>query len=134
MQHVVLDTNVIFSALYSHNSNPPSLLVDMFLKNKFLLYVSTAVIEEYEEVLHRPKYEKIISKYEADYIIMVIKAISIHINPLISTMPQFIDEADRKFYDLAKASNAYLVTGNTKHFPQDDYIITPADFLKISLK
>jgi putative PIN family toxin of toxin-antitoxin system len=104
----------------------------MFLKNKFLLYVSIAVLEEYEEVLHRRKYEKIISKYEADYIIRVIKAISIHINPPISTIPLFTDEADRKFYDLAKTANAYLVTGNTKHFPQEDDIITPADFLKIS--
>jgi putative PIN family toxin of toxin-antitoxin system len=131
MQRVVLDTNVIFSALYSRNSNPPSILVDMALKSKFSLYISIATLEEYDEVFHRPKYEKLISKCEADDLIRIIKTTSKHLNPPISTTPQFIDEADRKFYDLAKAANAYLVTGNKKHFPKEDNIITPTDFLKI---
>jgi hypothetical protein len=34
---------------------------------------------------------------------------------------------------LAKAANAYLVTGNKKHFPEEDNIITPTDFLKINI-
>jgi len=39
------------------------------------------------------------------------------------------DESDRKFYDLHKAANAILITGNIKHFPKESTIIKPADFI-----
>jgi hypothetical protein len=39
------------------------------------------------------------------------------------------DESDRVFYDVAKTAGAYLITGNTKHFPQEPFILTPAEFV-----
>jgi hypothetical protein len=39
------------------------------------------------------------------------------------------DEDDRVFYDTAKTAGAYLIPGNTKHFPQEPFILTPAQFL-----
>jgi len=45
-----------------------------------------------------------------------------------STM-EMPDESDRKFYDLHKAAGAILITGNIKHFPKEDSIMKPADFL-----
>ena len=41
-----------------------------------------------------------------------------------------IDEDDRIFYDTAKTAKAYLITGNKKHYPQENFIFTPADFLE----
>jgi len=41
------------------------------------------------------------------------------------------DESDRKFYDVAKTANAYLVTGNIKHFPKEEWVLTPAELVKI---
>jgi predicted nucleic acid-binding protein len=41
------------------------------------------------------------------------------------------DESDRPFFDLAKSTGAYLVTGNIKHYPDEPYIVTPARFLEI---
>jgi hypothetical protein len=41
------------------------------------------------------------------------------------------DEDDRPFYEVAKAANAYLITGNLKHFPQEPFILSPADFLAL---
>jgi len=41
----------------------------------------------------------------------------------------FNDETDRKFYDAAKGSGAYLITGNKRHYPIEPVIVTPADFL-----
>jgi predicted nucleic acid-binding protein len=43
------------------------------------------------------------------------------------------DEEDRKFYNVAKSSGAFLITGNIKHFPSESFIITPADFLRIQM-
>jgi len=39
------------------------------------------------------------------------------------------DETDRIFYDTAKQSGSFLVTGNLKHYPQEIFILTPAEFL-----
>jgi putative PIN family toxin of toxin-antitoxin system len=103
----------------------------MALRNKLPVYISSEILKEYDEVLHRKKYERKILKSEADELIRIIDAIAIHRNPKTSTIPLFADETDRKFYDLAKSANAYLVTGNIKHFPQEPKILTPADFLKI---
>jgi predicted nucleic acid-binding protein len=43
----------------------------------------------------------------------------------------FVDESDRIFYDTAKAANAYLVTGNQKHFPCEPFIVNPSGFLQM---
>jgi predicted nucleic acid-binding protein len=45
---------------------------------------------------------------------------------------KFIDETDKKFYEVHKFGEAqYLITGNIKHFPKEDSIIIPKDFLEI---
>ena len=51
------------------------------------------------------------------------------IDPRESSIPME-DETDRIFYDTAKASGAVLVTGNIKHYPDEPFIMTPAEFLK----
>ena len=48
----------------------------------------------------------------------------------VSDIP-LIDEDDRIFLDTAKASGALLVTGNTKHYPHEPFITTPATFVKM---
>jgi predicted nucleic acid-binding protein len=42
-----------------------------------------------------------------------------------------VNEDDRIFYDAAVEANAYLITGNIKHFPKESFIITPSQFLAI---
>jgi len=41
------------------------------------------------------------------------------------------DESDRIFYDVAKISNAYLITGNIKHYPIETWIMAPAAFITL---
>jgi predicted nucleic acid-binding protein len=41
------------------------------------------------------------------------------------------DEDDRVFYDAAKTADAYLITGNSKHYPKESFILTPSEFLKL---
>jgi hypothetical protein len=41
---------------------------------------------------------------------------------------------DLIFYEVAmekRADNAYLVTGNQKHYPIKDFIVTPAEMVEI---
>jgi hypothetical protein len=39
-------------------------------------------------------------------------------------------QTDRKFYDVAKATDAILITGNTKHYPNEPFVLTPAAFVQ----
>ena len=41
------------------------------------------------------------------------------------------DEDDRAFYDTAKNNDAYLVTGNTRHYPNESFILTPTEFMRL---
>ena len=43
----------------------------------------------------------------------------------------FDDEDDKKFYEVAKSANAFMVTGNTKHSPQESEVVTPLRFIEI---
>ena len=44
----------------------------------------------------------------------------------------FVDAADTVFYEVALSkAGAYLVTGNTKHFPTQPLVVTPAEMLQI---
>ena len=42
----------------------------------------------------------------------------------------FADEADRKFYEVAQYCGAVLITGNLKHYPSDDAVMSVSDFLE----
>ena len=59
---------------------------------------------------------------------------AIELIDLLANMPladdEFVDEADRKFYEVAKHCGATLITGNIKHFPSDEIIMTANDFLE----
>ena len=45
-----------------------------------------------------------------------------------------IGEDDRMFYEVAKTGKAaYLVTGNKRHFPNEDIVRTPKEFVDIYL-
>lgn len=49
--------------------------------------------------------------------------------PFDALMP---DEDDRIFYEVALSKDdAYLVTGNQKHFPKTPIVVTPAEMLEI---
>lgn len=91
---------------------------------------STALMEEYEEVLRRPKF-----KFAEEDINMVLSKIR-HFGirqerlPGLAFVPPCADSDDQPFYDLALSVDALLVTGNTKHFPKDKRIFTPAGYME----
>ena len=125
MLRVVIDTNVIVSAIIAPKSNPGH-IIELVLSHKLQAFYSSKIIEEYEDVLLRPKFgfnHKTVFQF-LDYIINS----GIFVEPIPSTIP-LPDESDRYFYDTAKSSGAYLITGNIRHFPNEISIINPASFL-----
>ena len=122
---VVLDTNVLVSALMTPSGNPAR-IYKMFFTGDLGLVYNESILSEYDDVLHRP-YLRILDE-DADKVINAIKLHGEHVESTTSTFPM-TDEDDRVFYDTAKSSGAYLVTGNTRHYPNESFIITPTDFM-----
>jgi putative PIN family toxin of toxin-antitoxin system len=124
---VVLDTNVIVSSLLSSEGNPAK-IYRMFLSAMLTLIFSEDILAEYREVIHRPHLR--IPKDDADIVLAAIEQFGEKVGPEQSATVM-IDEDDRIFYDAAKSTGAYLITGNIKHYPSEPFILTPAAFLEL---
>lgn len=84
-------------------------------------------MDEYIGVISRPHLN--ISSEKQQYLLDGIRMIGGVYTPTVSNIP-LPDETDRIFYDLAKEVGAILITGNMKHYPDEDFIMTPSEFLK----
>ena len=122
---VVVDTNILISAFWSRNGNPAKIIG--LIQNRIITpCYDYRILEEYEEVLSRTKFG--FEKWEINDFLSQIKHDGISI--VAETVDiSFIDESDKKFYEVAKYCGAVLITGNVKHFPKENFIMTPTDFL-----
>ena len=131
--YAVIDTNVLVAALFSKKDDTATVqVIRAMLKGEFVPLYHKDILEEYDEVLHRKK------KYDFSE-----KAIQILLNAIMefgievfpkSTGEILIDEDDVIFYEVAmekREDNAYLVTGNTKHYPIREFIVTPSEMVEI---
>ena len=123
--NVVLDTNVLVSAMLSPGRKAYSILQAVVFGDHQMVFDSR-IMDEYENVLRYEKFK--FDENDIEAILSLIKEYGIHIvaRPLRSI--SFNDESDRKFFEVAKVSGAVLVTGNLKHFPSDPEIISVSDF------
>ncbi len=125
--NIVLDTNVIVSALINSEGTPAQIL-NLSISGKIILLYDNRILSEYEEVLKREKFG-----FEKEWVNVIIDFIKnegefIAAEPLSS---KFEDEADKKFYEVAKSGNAkYLITGNKKHYPKEKLIVTPKEYIE----
>ena len=128
MQRVVIDTNVIVSSFISPHSIPAKVIDLIALDNEFVICYNEAILFEYQEVLTREKFDKYnFNPDEIAKFINKVKAAGFLVEPSASNI-SLPDESDRIFYDTAKESGAVLITGNTKHYPPEHFIITPLIF------
>ena len=124
---VVLDTNIIISAAISGLGNPAK-IIKLVSVGIIEMYYSNEILSEYEEVLSRERFGFSPEKQKAA--IELISETGILLDTEKSNI-QIPDKDDIIFYDAAKSANAILVTGNTKHYPDDDLIMTPAEFIRL---
>ena len=134
MQKIVLDTNVIVSALIS-NSYTKKILYDIVFERKVTTCISNELVEEYIEVLNREKFEKFSNfKNNAEVVINKLIEISIFYMP-IEKITIISDFADNKFLEVAKESMAdYMITGNSRDFSFNNFentkIVSPKEFIE----
>jgi uncharacterized protein len=132
MQRIVIDTNVLVSALIQR-SFPYLIVNDLFLSAKIELCLSESVLDEYISVFNRRKFSKYPSFQEsAQNLIIDIESKSIRFYSKKS-ISLLTDKDDNKFLELAAASKAnFLITGNTNDFTIKKYgrtkIVSPKEF------
>ncbi len=130
--YAVIDTNVLLSAMLSKRKDAATVKVlDAVFDGKIIPLYHQDMLSEYDDVLHREKFhlqEKSILK-----ILEAIRQYGIEVFPQ-PTGEIFIDMDDLVFYEVAmekRDNDAYLVTGNQKHYPIRDFIVTPAEMITI---
>ena len=130
MIRVVVDTNVVVSAVLSENGFPASIL-DLGANKRIMMCVSTEVLEEYEEVLRRPRLKLSLARIEKA--MELIRSTSRIVRPR-RKLELAADPDDNLFYECADAAGAnFLITGNIKHFPsghESTEIVTPRQFME----
>lgn len=129
--YAVIDTNVLVSAMLKWNSVPGNVM-ELVFDGPIIPVYNPEILKEYHDVLSRPKF-----RFTKDIIDTVLetlenRGICIEAESLDIMLP---DPKDRVFYEVTleqrKTEDAYLVTGNIKHFPAETFIVTPRQMLDI---
>ena len=127
----VIDTNVIVSALLSSEkkSNPYIVLMET-LRGRITPIYNKEIIDEYREVLSRDKFH--LQTQDIDTVIGHIRRYGLKAERSKAFGELFPDPKDVVFYEIAMSKDdAYLVTGNIKHFPKRPFVVTPAEMVAI---
>lgn len=129
--YAVIDTNVLVSAMLKWNSVPGNVM-ELVFDGPIIPVYNSEILKEYREVLSRPKFH--LTKEIVNDVLENLehRGISIEAETLDIVLP---DPKDRVFYEVVleerKTEEAYLVTGNIKHFPVETFIVTPRKMLDI---
>lgn len=132
--YVVIDTNVLVSAVLKSHSVPGS-IVELAFDGPIIPILNEAIEKEYREVLSRPKFHLPEDLVEGIMSTFHKRAIYVDAEHLDVELP---DPKDLVFYEVVmeerKEEDAYLVTGNIRHFPTRPFIVTPREMLDIILR
>lgn len=132
MQKLILDTNIIVSALIS-DSIPTKILYELVLTQKVKTCLSEEIFAEYIEVMNREKFTKYTNfKAKSDIVLNKLREIS-EFYKTDRKIEVLTDTSDNKFLELAAISSAdYLITGNTLDFQITEFeytrILTPREY------
>ena len=126
----VIDTNVLVSSFISKNTNSPTVrIIKAIIEGIFTPVYSDDILSEYEEVLGRGHFK--LDPSAISILIQRIKEIGEAVSPIVSE-EDFPDPDDKVFFCTALAGDAQLVTGNIKHYPTAELVVTPAQFCEIA--
>jgi putative PIN family toxin of toxin-antitoxin system len=128
--NIVIDTNVLVAGLLSP-FGPCGEIVRMVSSGEITLSFDARILNEYQEVLARPKF-----KFDKDKTAALLDQIehrgrTMAPSPLVGSLPDIDDE---QFLEVAIAAQAIcIVTGNRIHFPpgmcQGVMVLSPSEFL-----
>ena len=129
--YAVIDTNVVVSSMLKKES-VPWLIMNMVDENTIIPLLNQDILNEYIEVITRNKFN--FSEASINEVISRIKEKAIFLEKE-QTLEEFIDKDDIVFFEIVLSArstmDAYLITGNMKHYPIRSYVVTPTQMLEI---
>lgn len=133
MKYAVIDTNVLVSAMISHNAASPTVkVVEAIGHGELVPLYNEEIITEYNDVLSRAKFGFLHLSVARLIRTMMDKGIMME---RVFSGETFLDASDAVFYEVALSKEgSYLVTGNKKHFPKAPIVVSPAEMLEILAK
>ena len=130
--YAVIDTNVFIAALLSKNSDAATVKVlRAVLDGRIVPLYHNEILAEYDEVLHREKFH--FQEKSIQMVLTAVKEFGMEVFPQ-PTGEILVDMDDLIFYEVAmekRDDDAYLVTGNQRHYPIRDFIVTPNEMIKL---
>lgn len=129
--NVVLDSNVLVSALLSPSGKCASIL-RLVLSGKLIVCLDVRIFLEYQQVLLRDKF-----RFTEEHVHELLEyiwssGVVLSPDPLRTTLP---DPFDQPFLEAAVEGKVdYLITGNRAHYSGAEsfgvQVVSPADFLE----
>lgn len=137
MLRIVVDTNVVVSALLKPQSNP-ALILSLFIQGDCTVCLSKEIFTEYEEVLARDKF-KGLDEAEVKKLLSIFTRRALWVVPKVLIEDVAKEPADNAFLECALEAKAdFLITGNISHFPVKEFhqtrIVTPGEFLNLMIQ
>ena len=130
--YAVFDTNVLVSSLLTKRTDSATVkVVDAIAVGNIIPLYNQEILDEYDEVLHRERFS--FSEEGIRKILMMIRQFGLAVDPS-PTGEILVDMDDLVFYEVVmekRDDDAYLITGNIKHFPSRDFIVTPSEMIAI---
>ena len=129
--YAVIDTNVLVSSMLKGTSIP-GIIVDKAINGPIIPLLNDEILEEYEEVMLRNKFG--FEEQDVRTLIGELKNRAIYLDRT-EIEDVFEDPDDIVFYEIVMtartAVDAYLITGNKKHYPVKSFVVTPREMLEI---
>ena len=128
--YAVIDTNVLISGFLTKNTSSPTIMIlDSLINGVIIPLYNKDILKEYHEVFRRTKFN--LPEEKINWILKQIMSEGVS-TERVSSKEFFPDPKDIVFYEVAMSKNdAYLVTGNIKHFPKKPFVVTPVEMVKI---
>lgn len=124
--YAVFDTNVLISSLLTKRTDTATAqVVDAISSGLIIPLYNQEILDEYTDVLHRAKFS--FSEERIGRLMTMIRQYGLAVNP--SPTGEIL-----VFYEVVmekREDDAYLITGNIRHFPERDFIVTPAEMMAI---
>jgi len=100
------------------------------MNERIIPVFNSEILGEYLEVLTREKFH--FQRTSVETVVNHIKQIGLELDRTRSWEGVFPDPKDIVFYEVTLSKDdAYLVTGNIKHFPKKPFVVTPAEMVEI---
>ena len=128
--YAVIDTNVIVAAILSKKSDTATVkVINAVFSGMIIPLFCNEIIEEYEDVLRRDKFH--LKEETIQKVLTAIQKFGMAIFPE-TTGKILLDMDDLVFYEVAfTVKDAYLITGNKKHYPAEKFIVSPSEMADI---